>query len=70
MGTVLKTIVGHKAISEDQILNAYKSLRRLQRFYMISASDMAAGRHNKRNIGDQMDGIYVTRLTREYYIFR
>ena len=34
----------------------HQAMRRLQRFYMISASEMAAGRHGKRNIGDEMNG--------------
>lgn len=57
MGIVLKTIDVRNDLSEDQILNVYKAMRRLQRFYMIPASDMAAGRHNNRNVGDQMDGM-------------
>ncbi|KAL4148258.1 hypothetical protein QTP88_002538 [Uroleucon formosanum] len=44
-----------KAISEFNIQLAYRSLRRIQRVYMIPASDMAAGRYKDRTIGDTMD---------------
>jgi len=33
-----------------------EALRRLQRFYKLSASDMAAGVIGDRNIGDPMNG--------------
>lgn len=56
MCTVLKQIDEHKDLSEDQVLNAQGALRRLQKFYMITASDMARGSHNNRNVGDRMDG--------------
>lgn len=57
MGAVLKNIIGHYVISEDQILDSHFAIRRLQRFYMIPVSDMAEGRRNDRIVGDRMDGI-------------
>lgn len=59
MGIVLKKVNENKEISGDQILYAYKAMRRLQKFYMIRASDMAEGRRNDRIVGDPMDGTYV-----------
>lgn len=54
--TVITQFDEQKAISEFNIQLAYRSLRRIQRVYMIPASDMAAGRYKDRTIGDTMDG--------------
>lgn len=45
-----------KTISDSNILAACRSIRRLQKMYMIPASDMATGRYKGQTIGDQMDG--------------
>ncbi|XP_022182993.1 prolyl 4-hydroxylase subunit alpha-2-like isoform X2 [Myzus persicae] len=45
----------HKDLSGDHVLWAHQALRRLQLFYAIPASDMAAGRINEKIIGDRMD---------------
>lgn len=34
----------------------HQAMRRLQKFYLISASEMAAGRRGSRHIGDPIDG--------------
>lgn len=44
-----------KVLNDDDIKWASGGLRRLQKFYAISASDMAAGSFNGRNIGDEID---------------
>ncbi|KAL4148257.1 hypothetical protein QTP88_002537 [Uroleucon formosanum] len=51
----LKNIEEHKGLSGDHILWAHQSLRRLQLFYAIPASDMSAGRIDGKIIGDRMD---------------
>lgn len=52
----LKDIDEHKYISSDHILWAHRSLRRIQLFYAIPASDMSAGGINEKCIGDGMNG--------------
>lgn len=54
--TVITEFDEQKAISEFNIQSAHRSLRRIQRVYMVPASDMAAGRYKDRTIGDPMDG--------------
>ncbi|KAL4149649.1 hypothetical protein QTP88_003541 [Uroleucon formosanum] len=51
----LKDIDEHKYISSDHILWAHRSLRRIQLFYAIPASDMSAGGINEKCIGDGMN---------------
>lgn len=52
--SALKQIDEHKDLSEDNIILASQSLRRLQLFYMIPASEMAAGKFENKTIGDPM----------------
>lgn len=43
-------------VDDDDIMLSFNGLRRLQFFYDIPASDMAAGIYKKRNIGDELNG--------------
>lgn len=43
-------------IDDDDITSASQGLRRVQQFYQIPASHMAAGRYNDRIIGDEING--------------
>lgn len=54
--TALKTIDEH--LSDNHVEQAYQGLRRLQMFYAIPASKMAAGisHHNDRVFGDPLNG--------------
>lgn len=61
--TVIKQFDEQQEISEFNVKSAYRSLRRIQKVYLIPASDMAAGRYKDRIIGDPMDGkFYATDL--------
>ncbi|VVC31293.1 Hypothetical protein CINCED_3A000530 [Cinara cedri] len=51
----LKIINSDKDLSGDHVIFAIKGLVRLQKFYEIPVSDMVAGRHKGRNIGDQLN---------------
>lgn len=52
--SALKNMDEH--LSDDHITLASLGLRRIQQFYGIPASDMAAGRYNDQIIGDEMNG--------------
>ncbi|VVC31294.1 Hypothetical protein CINCED_3A000530 [Cinara cedri] len=56
----LKIINSDKDLSGDHVIFAIKGLVRLQKFYEIPVSDMVAGRHKGRNIGDQLNGCNYT----------
>lgn len=57
--TALNDIDENKDLSGDHILYAYQAVRRLQMFYELRASDVAAGKYNDRVIGDPLDGIIL-----------
>lgn len=54
--TALKNRYEKEDINELNLKAVYRSLRRLQKVYNIPASDMAAGKHKNRIIGDPLDG--------------
>lgn len=43
-------------LGDSDITMACRAILKLQEFYKIPTSDMAAGIYNGRNIGDRMDG--------------
>lgn len=54
--TALSKIDKHKSVDDNDVRLASRGLRRIQIFYKIPVSDLAAGKYKDRVVGDQMSG--------------